>query len=292
MSPEVERLSAELVDEIAENSRRPVIDPRTVPLRFHHLKAAGRSAAHCFQSFQSDGPKTASLALGSGVHAMLLGTPVAIWDRPAKTGEGKAKRSGKDWEAFKIEHSDAAILTGKERDRAKTVSSAILANSRAAAIVAAPGALHEDTILWNQGGRARRSTPDVRGPGFVAEIKTTRDASPGRFKYDVRRFAYHGQLADQCAAIEASTGRKPREAFIVAVETTAPYVTQVYRLTAKDLEMGERLVRLWFEAFRVAEDDDAWGGYSECIMDLDLPDDEEPEFTFADEDDKPTEEHA
>lgn len=287
MNADVERMSAELAEELAGNEPRfHRVDPRSMPLRFHNLKAMGRSAAHCYQSFQFDDGRTPSTRLGSGVHAMLLGTPVALWDRPSKTGKGKAPRAGGGWEAFRKEHHGAAILNRKEHDAADRVAKAILANTRAAALIQAPGAVHEETILWQQSGRARRSTPDVRGPGYVAEIKTTRDASPMRFKYDVRRMVYHGQVADQIAAIEAKTGIRPREAFIIAVESTAPYVVQVYQLTPRDIEMGERILRSWFEAFRVAEDNDSWGGYSDVVMDLDLPDDDDLELTFADEPDE------
>lgn len=299
MNDDTMALSGALRDELSRSNEPNLdgprirrVDPRTVPLRFHHMKAMGRCAAHCLESFQSDGESSLSQRLGTGVHAMLLGMPVALWDQPAANGKGgKAPRNGKAWEQFMASHPGAAILNRKEHDRASRIANAIRSCRAAADLLFAPGAKHEDTLLWTQQGRARRSTPDVRGADFVAEVKTTRCASPAVFKYDVRRYAYHAQLMDQAAAVEAVTGKRPTKLIIIAVETTPPFVVQTFRLTPSDEDLGDRLLRSWFEAFRVAEDSDSWGGYHDDTVDLDLPVDDDFELTFGDgpSDDEETE---
>lgn len=287
---DTETMSAELADELASNDRDARrVDPRTQLLRFHHLKAIGRSAAHCYEAFQRDGEESLSKRLGSGTHALLFGQKVALWDEPAKSGKGKAKRDPRSdvWLGFQAKNPGAVILNRKEWNEAHRMADAIRANEVAARILFLPGVAVEQTILWKQGEIRRRSTPDVLGPGasYVAELKTTRCASPSVFKFDARRMAYHAQLMDQCAAAEASTGRKPRDAYIVAVENKRPYVVQTFRLTPRDMDQGERLLRSWFEAYCVAASANAWGGYSQTIADLDLPDDQELEFTYADDED-------
>jgi len=261
------------------------VDPRTQPVRFHHLKAMGRSAAHCYESFQADGESTLSRRLGSGAHALAFGQPVALWDRPAKKGKGKAPRSGAEYEEFKAEHAGAVILNRKEYDRAMRIATALGNHPHASSLLFRSTAVHERTILWSQNGRDRRSTPDCWCPDslYVAELKTTRCAAPDLFRFDVKRMAYHAQLADQMDAIEFETGRRPREAYIIAVETVAPFVVQTFRLTDADIDQGARIVRLWFESFRVAEDANAWGGYSDTTIDLDLSDGDDLELTFADD---------
>lgn len=266
-------MSAELRAELARNERRKIVDPRTVPLRFHHLKAIGRSPAHCFESFQADGEDSLAKRLGSGTHAMLLGQPVAVFDMPAKKGKGKAPRNGEQWDGFKAQHVGETILSRKEHDEAVRMVTAIRNNPEAAKWLTAPGVRYEQTIMWAQSGRDRRSTPDIRCPVRVTEVKTTRSAAPHQFRWDVKRFCYHAQLVDQRNAIIADTGTAPQELCIIAVEKTRPYVVQTYRLTARDIELGEQILGSWFEAYRVAESSDAWDGYAYGTLDLEVPDD-------------------
>lgn len=286
MTPEAFAMSALLRDELARNEyRRKLVDPRTVPLRFHNLKAMGRSAAHCFESFQSDGESTLAQRLGAGGHAVLMGQPVAVFDMPAKKGKGKAPRNGEQWETFRAEHAGKTILSRKEHDIAVRMATAIRNNPEAQAWLDAPGVAYEQTILWSQGGIERRSTPDLRCPRRITEVKTTRSAAPGQFRWDVKRFCYHAQLVDQRNAARAKFGKAPEELCIIAVEKTRPYVTQTYRLTPRDIELGEQILGAWFNAYRVALDSDAWGGYADGTIDLDVPDDsDDGEITFGVED--------
>src|SRR4051812_47968660 len=122
-----------------------MIDPRTLPARIGHLKAAGLSGAHCFHSFQLDDSDSLSRRLGAGTHALLFGKPLATWDQPSKasvkrqekaakegkppTAVTKAPRSGEDWLAFTAAHPGAVILTGKEHDAAKRMVDAIRGNA-------------------------------------------------------------------------------------------------------------------------------------------------------------------
>ena len=284
-------MTALLRDELARNEpRRKLVDPRTVPLRFHHLKAMGRSAAHCYESMQSDGSgSNLAQRLGSGTHALLMGQDVAVFDVPAKKGKGRAPRNGEVWEEFKAEHTSAVILSRKEHDEAIRMATAIRSNPEAAEWLTSPGIVYEQTILWEQSGRARRSTPDMRCPKRITEVKTTRSAAPGQFRWDVKRFSYHAQLVDQRNAARAAGLPVPMELCIIAVEKTRPYVVQTYRLTSRDIELAEQILGSWFNAYRVAEDSNAWDGYAFGTLDLDVPDDsDDGEIEFsgaADEDD-------
>ena len=287
MTDETLTLTAELRDELARNDYRARrVDPRTKPLRFHNLKAMGRSAAHCYESFQSDGAGD-SLAqrLGSGTHAMLLGQPVAVFDMPAKKGKGRAPRNGEQWEQFRADNVGKVILSRKEHDEAIRMVTAIRNNPEAARWMTAPGVVYEQTIRWSQAGRARQSTPDIRCPVRIVEVKTTRSAAPHQFRWDVKRFCYHAQLVDQRNAAIAAGLPAPAELCIIAVEKTRPYVVQTYRLTPRDIELGEQTLGSWFAAYQVAEASDAWDGYAYGTLDLEVPDDsDDGEIVFGADD--------
>ena len=265
---------AEMIEPAATESPRPLVNPRSVPLRFHNLKAMGQSPAHCFQSFQSGRWESLALRLGAGTHAMLFGQPVALWDQPAAKGNGKAPRNGGAWTKFQAANAGAVILNRKEHDQSAAIAAAIRSHPDAARLLFSPNVLHESTIRWTQQGRERQSTPDARGPSHLVELKTTRCAEPGRFQRDAMFRGYHAQLADQSAAIESSTGVRPSEVYIVAVETVEPYVVQVLQLTSRALEQGEKLCRIWFERYMDCERSNAWPGYCAAISEFDVPDDD------------------
>lgn len=131
----------------------------------------------------------------------------------------------------------------------------------------------EQTLRWEQLGRTRQSTPDARGPYHVAEIKTGRCVEPGKFVRDGGFRSYHVQLADQCAAIEAVTGKWPEESYIVAVESVPPYVVTVFQVTDHTLVKGRRLAELWLAKLISCERSGEWPAYSTGIEVFDIPDD-------------------
>ena len=253
-------------------------DTRDIELRHSHLKQMARSAAHCRHAMISgyDDP-TLSKRLGSGVHSLVLGgAPVVLY--PGK------QRRGKEYDAFAAENPGAIIYTRAEYDRAHRIADAIRTDRLASQVIYAPGSIYEQTIRWEWLGRKRRTTPDVRTFSHLAELKTTRNASPEKFKWDVLRMGYHAQLADQALAIETDMGRAPKDVYVVAIETIPPFVPCVYRLTPNDLEMGARLNAAWMSKFQVCEATGIWPGYAEVIQDLDLPCGDEDAVVFADDD--------
>jgi hypothetical protein len=265
--------------DLAAPARR-LVDPRTMPARFHHLRAAGQSGAHCLHAFQGDSGDTLAKRLGSGAHAITFDKPYEVWRQPAKKNPAKvAPRSGDVWKAFQAKHAGKPIMTIAEYDHAMRVVDAIRNHPIAARLLFGAGMLHERSIVWSENGRSRQSTPDARGTSHLVELKTTRCAAPWRFTRDAANMGYHAQLADQRAAIaHEQNGRAPREVYIVAVENVPPYVVQVYELSATTLELGDKLRRLWLERLQIFEATDLWGGYSPGIEPLEILRDVGPEI--------------
>lgn len=278
-----------------------LVDPRTMPARFHHLKAAGRSGAHALLSFQQSTDDTLSQRLGTGAHALLLGKPWAIWDVQSeaskKRGEDPspanvAPRSAKNkaWTDFVTANTGAAILSASELAAARRIEGAVRNCARAERILFSPGAIHERSILWSQSGRVRQSTPDARSPSFLAELKSTRCSAAWSFLRDAERLGYHAQLADQLAAIEHDTGEKPRDVFLIAVENAPPYNVEVYDVRPSALEKGARLCSMWFERLQIYELTSSWGSYTNAIQPWELLDTEDPmpDPAWATDDQPPT----
>ncbi|MGE5801721.1 MAG: PD-(D/E)XK nuclease-like domain-containing protein [Gemmatimonadota bacterium] len=264
-----------------------IIDPRTLPARFHNLRAAGLSGAHALLSFQGDSPDSLARRLGTGTHAMLTGKPWVPWNQPSKASVDRrakvmkevragakkplppltiAPRSGEEWKAFCVANQGKAILTQSEADKARRMVDAIMLHPIANRLLTGD-VIFERSIVWSQNGRARQSTPDARRADgeHNTEIKTTRSAHPIWFLRDAEKYCYHGQLADQAAAIKHETGHAPRHSYIIAVESAPPHIVQVFEALPATLDKGAQLCEIWLDKLQVFEATGMWGGYSDRI---------------------------
>jgi hypothetical protein len=248
------------------------------PIHFRHLVATGLSAQHGAYSLAGgEDEETYAMERGTAVHAILFGTRKVVGYHPGRSRQGKA------WDAFAAEHADAEILTAKEFDKALRMAEAVSHDPLAMGVLDMSAQI-EQTFTWSWLGRECAGTPDVRAPGYVAELKTTACAEPGRFMWQVRRMHYHAALAWYLQGVRLSGLGQPTDAYIVAVESSPPHPVTVHHLTPRTLEKGARLVRLWMERLLGCEAANVWPGYAQSIVELDLPDDEPLELDYGDQD--------
>jgi hypothetical protein len=263
-----------------------VIDPRSIPVRFSNLKRMADSPAHYMHGLTAkyDSP---AMRLGRLVHAKVFTNTdhYAIYD---------GIRRGKEWAAFRAEHDDVEIFTRAEEREADPIVHSLAVRNRTSAELLGRGAAYcEKRIEWEIAGRACAGTPDLFNERVLVDLKTTASAKQGRWlgpRGEIRKRAYHAQLAWYLDGLEAAGYLRPREAFLIAVETREPYQVVTYRLCDSELEAGRRLYRSWFEQLRVCEESNAWPGYAQCVVDVEAPEDAEmPGLIWDDEE---TEEQA
>jgi len=237
------------------------------PVRCFHLKAMGRSPAHGHLSLsgeEDDGEESASISLGTTVHALIQGkTDLVVYPG--------AVRRGKEWEAFKAKNKGVRIVLQKERDMAMAMGEALLGNKDAARLLTASRVRREETIFFNHLGRDCRATPDIaaRSWSWFADLKTTRCADPDRFRFDARKLHYHVQIAMQRLALR-SLGGKPKEAFIIAVESAAPWPVTVMEVDEDSMLAGEKQMHLWLERLIGCEAAGEWPGYVQTVVPLNI----------------------
>jgi len=245
-----------------------------LPVRFSHLKAYGKSALHGHhaRTAAEDDP-TQSMERGTAVHAILFGNK-KVCGYPGKV------RNGKQFEAFCAEHADHEILTMADFDKARRMADAVQAHKLAWPLLQG---VQEETLLFRWNGINCRSTPDVRGADFITELKSGATCDPARFVWHSLRMQYHAQMAmESIAFARKNSGARPADCFIVAVEQSPPHAVQVYRLEDRALQAGEKLLMLWSERLKVCEASGSFPAYTETVMPLDVPDEEE-ELVFSDD---------
>lgn len=232
------------------------------PVRFSHLKAYGKSAMHgAFARTKPELPPTDAMQLGSAVDALLFG------HKKVYAFEGAVRR-GKAWDEFQEAHQDGIILPTKAFYKARNMADALGSCKVAEPLLKG---VYQETILFRWNGLDCRATPDVRGDGFLTELKTSMTADPVRFPWHARAMSYHAQMRMQNLAIKDTAAA----CYIVCIESAEPYPIQVFQLTDKALQEGEKCLIAWSERLKVAEQSASYPPYTTCIMPLDVPDDED-----------------
>lgn len=237
----------------------------TTPVRFSHLKAYGRSAAHgAHARIAPKGAETYAIERGSGVHAILFGTQKVI-------GYPGSTRRGKEYEKFVTDHPGHLILTMNEYDKAMRMADAVLKCDLAAPLL---NGVFEETLLFDWMGLKCRATPDVRGAGFLTELKTSQSSHPEKFLWHARRMGYHAQMRFQEYACERSRVERIKDHWIVCVESEAPHPVTVFHVEPEALEEGDKCLTLWAERLKACEAANHFPGYIDCAVPLVWPKDE------------------
>ena len=237
------------------------------PVRFSHLRAYGRSPAHGRHArIAPKGDETLAMERGTAVHAILFGTKKVI-------GYPGATRRGKEYDAFVASHPDHEILSMKEYDKAMRMADAVIACDLATPLLQG---VTEETLLFDWMGLKCRATPDVRGAGFLTELKTSQSSDPNKFLWHARRMHYHAQMRFQNIAC----GMTALDSYIVCVEAADPFPVTVFRIDEKALEVGEKLLMGWAECLKGAEASQVFSPYVSCIVPIDLPDNDDLDLVF------------
>lgn len=243
-------------------------------LRFSTLKRIAQSPAHLrhYVEHGQDAEQTAAQRFGTLIHALVLGGSVTVY-----LGE----RRGNAWKDFKSEHAGETIVTQSEHDTASRIRDAVFADPHAAELL--KDAQTEQGFTCDMFGRTCGGTIDIVNPAGVVDLKSTHTADPRRFSRLALSMAYHGQLRWYSEAARAKKLTTGTDASIIAVETKAPYLVQVFPLTPRCLTEAEKLICRWLEQLAQCEASGHWPGYSQCPVELDVEPEADLDWSGMDE---------
>jgi exodeoxyribonuclease VIII len=231
----------------------------------HYAHALARTAAE----------DTDAMAFGRALHIAILepdlyASGVAVW--------GEGVRRGKKWDAFEPAALSAGqdMITRAQDVRIATICHRVRSDPSMLSLIERGRA--EVTVLWRDGEtgldcKGRLDFVPDDPAGAAVDLKTCRDASPDAFGRCALRYGYHAQAAFYVDGLARSTGLAPRPYLILALESTPPYVAQVYRVHDEALELGrDEYRRCLAKIVEYRADARATGrGYADGPMDLQLP---------------------
>ena len=250
-----------------------VYNSDTKATRNSDLSLIHRSPSHLKHRPESGAEKdTPSLAKGRLLHAMMearLKGDAHLDGFAIYTGT----RRGKNWDAFKSEHTGKEIVTLSEYQALEgpvevLASLPLFHDNEVVTEVTAVAEL--DGVLV----KARADALLVDGPmaGTIVDYKTTRDASPGGFLKSVGLYRY-----DQQAALYTEVFRRAGVAvnrfLFAAVELDPPCATAVYELDHIIVNAGAASYMDALKTLKRCRQSGVWPGYTqEAVTVLDAPD--------------------
>ena len=221
------------------------------------ITAASASAlkvlAACPAKLGTESEQTAAMRMGSLTHCAIL-EPDALERRYVATDLGR--RGTKAWDAETQAAGGRELIKRDEWETALAMRDAVHAHPTARALL--DGAVTELTLVWEDDdtGLLCKGRLDAHSPlGGPIDIKTAADASPHGWKRNAEKLMYHIQAAHYLAGCRALGLRADSMPFIV-IESSAPFVVEVYPLGPRTIAEGERqrqqLLMRWHQCINTA----------------------------------------
>lgn len=240
----------------------------------HMKKSPKHYRANLTQKVQED---TDAMRLGRAVHVAALEperfrAQYVVWDG--------GRRYGKEWDKFQAQHEGLEILTEDQYELVQAITDAALSDAHAAKYLR--GGAAEVSMLWTHHQEADAPLPAItiecKGRldfaadfGALVDLKTTRDASPEAFARAAYNMDFCAQLAMYQDGYAATNAGVVLPCVLVAVENQFPFAVQVYRVPDALIERGRETYRDLLLTLAACRFTNAYPGYSDGELELDLP---------------------
>lgn len=206
--------------------------------------------------------ETAAMAFGTAFHAAVL-EPLRIVRAPKFDKRTKAGKEDCAEFYAGLDANDVAV----DPDTYEVVS------RMSESVMNHPFAFHifengkaEKSVFRELVGVKCKCRPDwVSDLGFIADLKSSDDASPDGFSRSIAKWRYHVQDAfysDLCGI--------PDFCFVV-VEKSPPYLCAVYVIDCDDTQQGRDEYLRDLETYKACMESGEWSGYSKEVEVIKLP---------------------
>jgi exodeoxyribonuclease VIII len=237
-------------------------------LRSSDLKLLLRSPAH-FAAPAVPRETTPAQALGIATHTAIL--EPGKWEHEVAVSPSLDRRTkaGKEaWAAFNEVNGDRLLISKEQQETVNGLAASVHFCEWAQALL--EGTHREASITETLDGLDVKVRPDAYAATHIIDLKTTSDASPAGFARQAAQLGYHVQAAFYLDVLDCAAP-SARDWYWIAVESSPPYVVQVYAADCAMIERGRELDRRALDRYREATASGIWGGYARGIETLRLP---------------------
>ena len=232
-----------------------------------------QSPVHAEERMKSFVP-TANMKLGTAFHAQILEGDQFDELVAISPSVDRRTKAGKEAHAKFLETvGDKTVITYDQAETMMKMHESCLAHPEVVRLMEQCYATEFQSFFEISGMECKAMIDMCDNEGTIVDIKTTQDASPDAFMRQSANLLYHLQLAWYANAM----GLKWDEvnAYIIAVENTAPHGVAVYQFSQSALLNGWELckhgMKLWKEhKMNVALGDGSYP-YTDGVIELELP---------------------
>lgn len=207
-------------------------------------------------------PSTPAQALGTLVHALVLGTDVRAIVSPFDSFRTAEAR---EWKAAQISAGND-IVTADDWYRAGVMRDAVMAHPEARALLDADGSSEVAVTSQHRGAPLKGRIDRLTG-GIVMDLKTTRDVSADA----MARFMGDYGAATQLAHYGLLVNPEPPRPYIIAVRNTGRPSVAVYRVGEVTWAVALDATKRAWDTYAECLESDVWPDpYATGVHDLDL----------------------
>lgn len=227
------------------------------------LKAFAKSPNHYIQYVTQKRQQSKAMSFGSAVHCAIL--EPEEWDKRyavAPKVDRRTKAGKEAWANFEQLNSEKEVITIEDYERIICIRDSVSRHGLSAQL------LRQAKQVEHRGeamafGYKFVGIADILGANYIADLKTTQDASPDQFGRSAVNFGYHLQasLYKELFGLD--------NFYWIAVETQAPWNVAVYEQSEEAHEISTEKLQRLVSSFQIW--DGKPQGYSEECMQLDLP---------------------
>lgn len=247
-----------------------------------------KSAAHALVERQHPRPPTPAKIVGTHIHLATLSDDFEKYAMCApinpKTGKQHDRRTNVGiaaWADAERKARGRHILGLDDYNMCKVMRAAWRADPTSNAILSGEGK-NEVAIVWDDpetGVRCKALIDRLTehdGWSYVTDLKSTANASPDGWPYEVERYKLHRQAAFYLDGMSSAVGEFPRRFAYLAMEKIKgpPYTVggpMVYVPTDSVIEQGRMEIRSLLKRYRDAVESGEWDGYPRGLQFFHLP---------------------
>lgn len=196
--------------------------------------------AKCPAACQADFETTASMTLGSCLHAAILEGQEAFLDRfyvmdkaDGRTKEGKAAKAQAE-----LDSEGKTIITMDDFDKMVGMAESVASHPSASQFLSSGECEMAFTWTDQATGIDCKGKADWISKGILIDLKTTQDSGYSVFSKTITNMGYFRQLAMYRDGLRANLHPVER-CIIIAVSSQFPYETECYELDEELLEYGQ-----------------------------------------------------
>jgi hypothetical protein len=230
------------------------------------IKAGRTSMLHMHHYINKpESETTPAMEWGSLAHLAVLepdrlSDEVVTWDASKRT---------KAYKEFKAENEGKYILSREELSDLEAMIEAVHAHPEAGTIL--HDTQKEVSLFWENNCGKCKARIDALDSSLICDLKTTSAIHPAKFQSQAWSLGYFEQMGWYAAGFESEFGHMP-DAYIIALESKAPFDVVVFELSGSALKYGRQEAEKVAKLYQITEKTGcAFEGCCDQIQTLNVP---------------------